>query len=432
MDQKKSIFGNSMWMISERLLQAAVSLVVSAITRRYLGVDNNGLLAFGSACVSVFLTLSSLGLEFVLIKELIEKPEDEGKILGTSMVMRFAASLFSILAIQIVVFTVKDHSPFYMLIALLQSLELIFKLYEFLDYRFQAQLKYKNVAIAKGITYVIVAFWKFYIVLSAKNVEWFALSAVVDAAVACAILFIMYFRSGGRRFSFSFSVGKYLLRQGRPFVVASLITVLYNTMDKLMLGSICGDGETGIYDAAYFISFIWVFIPNAIMNSYRPVIIEGHARNINYKERMRTLYSILIWLGILVGIGTLAAGRFAILTIGGGSAFLGAVPSLNLLIWSTLFSHLAVARTTWLLCEGLQKYSGRFALFGVIINFILNALMIPRYGATGASFSTLITQITVTVAVPLLYRQTRPSVIDMFAALNPAELINRLKLIRRR
>ena len=168
------------------------------------------------------------------------------------------------------------------------------------------------------------------------------------------------------------------------------------------------------------------------MNSYRPVIIEGHARNINYKERMRTLYSILIWLGILVGIGTLAAGRFAILTIGGGSAFLGAVPSLNLLIWSTLFSHLAVARTTWLLCEGLQKYSGRFALFGVIINFILNALMIPRYGATGASFSTLITQITVTVAVPLLYRQTRPSVIDMFAALNPAELINRLKLIRRR
>ena len=91
-----------------------------------------------------------------------------------------------------------------------------------------------------------------------------------------------------------------------------------------------------------------------------------------------------------------------------------------------------MARTTWLLCEGLQKYSGRFALFGVIINFILNALMIPRYGATGASFSTLITQITVAVAVPLLYRQTRPSVIDMFAALNPAELINRLKLIRRR
>ena len=72
MDQKKSIFGNSMWMISERLLQAAISIVVSAITRRYLGVDNNGLLAFGSACVSVFLTLSSLGLEFVLIKELIE------------------------------------------------------------------------------------------------------------------------------------------------------------------------------------------------------------------------------------------------------------------------------------------------------------------------------------------------------------------------
>lgn len=131
-------------------------------------------------------------------------------------------------------------------------------------------------------------------------------------------------------------------------MLASLITVLYNTMDKLMLGGICGDGETGIYDTAYFISFIWGFIPNAIMNSYRPVIIEGHARNINYKERIRTLYSVLIWLGILAGIGTLAAGRFAILTIG-----------------------------------------------GVIINLILNALTIPRYGAAGASFSTLVTQITV-------------------------------------
>lgn len=107
------------------------------------------------------------------------------------------------------------------------------------------------------------------------------------------------------------------------------------------------------------------------------------------------------------------------------------VPSLYLLIWSTLFSHLAVSRSTWLVCEGLNHYSELFPIWGVIVNLIFNALLIPSMGATGASLATLVTQIVVTMIAPLFYKATRPSVGHMVQAFFAKDLIERMRGLRK-
>ena len=106
---------------------------------------------------------------------------------------------------------------------------------------------------------------------------------------------------------------------------------------------------------------------------------------------------------------------------------MASVPILLVLIWSTLFSHLSVARNTWLVCEGLQKYSEIFPIWGVAVNFVLNYLLIPHLGALGAAIATLATQIVVTVVAPLFYRDTRPSVLHMGQAFLAKDLRDRLK-----
>src|SRR5699024_5749702 len=146
-------------------------------------------------------------------------------------------------------------------------------------------------------------------------------------------------------------------------ILASMITVIYSEMDKLMIGQMLGqevgDYQNGLYSVAYGVAMMWVFIPNAIMNSYRPAIMEGYTTKTNYHERLRTLYSIMIWMGIAVGLGVTIFGRL-IIWLYAGAEFMASVPILLVLIWSTLFSHLSVARNTWLVCEGLQKYSEIF------------------------------------------------------------------------
>lgn len=420
------IVNNSAWIIAERLMQMAVSIFINAVSARYLGTSSWGAINYCASFINIFTALSTLGLEYVVIKEMISNPEDEGKIVGTSMIMRVISSMLSIFCIQILVGVLKDGNPFYLLIAFLQSLQLIFKAAELIDFWFQSKLESKHVSIAKGITYVVVAAWKIWIILAAKSEAWFAFSATLDAIVVGIVLLYMYRKQNGQSLSWSTTWCKRLLSQSKHFIIASMITVIYSEMDKIMLGSMMNDAEVGIYTAAYGIAFMWVFIPNAIMNSYRTAIVEGYNTKTNYLERLRTLYSILIWLGIIVGIGVLIFGKLAIWILF-GEDFIGAVPSLNLLIWSTLFSHLAVARNTWIVCENLHKYSRIFPIWGVVVNLGLNFVLIPIYGAAGAAFATLATQFVITMIAPLFYKDTRPSVKHMMNAFFAKDLLDRVK-----
>lgn len=424
------IVNNSMWIIAERLMQMAVSIFINAVTVRYLGNSSWGTINYCASFINIFMTLSSLGLEYVVIKEMITNPEEEGRIVGTSMMMRILSSVLSIFCIQILIGVLKDGNPFYLWIAFLQSIQLIFKASELIDFWFQSKLESKHVSIAKGITYVVVAVWKVGIIIAGKSEPWFAFSATLDAIVVCVVLLYMYFKSHGQRFSWSTSWCLKLLNQSKHFIIASMITVIYSEMDKIMLGELQNDSEVGIYSVAYGLAFMWVFIPNAIMNSYRTAIVEGYNTKTNYLERLRTLYSILIWLGIVVGIGIMIFGKLGLWILYGENC-LAAAPSLMLLIWSTLFSHLSVARNTWLVCEDLNRYSKVFPVWGVVVNLGLNYLLIPIYGAAGASFATLMTQIVVTMIAPLCYKDTRSSVKHMLDAFLAKDLLDRVKSLKR-
>lgn len=420
------IVNNSMWMIAERVLQMGISLVINAMVHRYLGPDQEGIIAYCVSYVNICTAFATLGLEYIVIKELIGNPEEEGTILGTSLVMRMLSSLVCVIAIQCVVGVVKEMDPVFMAVTLLQSVSLVFKAVELIDFWFQSKLNSKQVAIAKGITYFVVAAWKIYAVLTAKTVEYFAFGVTLDAVAVAVILLYLYRKAGGQRFRFDFYWVRRLLSQSCHFIVASMITVLYSEMDKMMLDTMRGSYDVGIYNAAYGTAMLWVFIPNAIMNSYRPAIVEGYNTKTNYLERVRALYAIMIWLGIAVGLGLTVLG-YPVVWLLYGKAFLGAAPCLCVLIWSTLFSHLAVARNTWLVCENLQRYSELFPIWGVAVNFVLNFLLIPGLGALGASIATLATQFVVTMIAPLFYKEIRPSVGHICEAFFAKDLRERLK-----
>lgn len=423
------IVNNSLWIIAERIMQMAVSVIINAVAARYFGTSSWGTINYCASFISIFTAFSTLGLEYVVIKEMIENPEEEGRIIGTSMVMRVISSISSIFCIQILVGVLKAGNTLFLWIAFLQSLQLIFKASELIDFWFQSKLQSKHVSIAKGITYVVVALWKIYILFTKKGEAWFAFSATLDALVTAVLLLYMYTRADGQKFLFSRTWVKRLLSQSKHFIIASMITVVYSEMDKIMLGNLMNESEVGIYTVAYGVAFMWVFIPNAIMNSYRPAIVEGYRTKTNYLERLKTLYSILIWIGIAAGLGIMVFGKL-IIWILYGAEYMRAVPSLNLLIWSTLFSHLSVARSTWLVCEDLHRFSKVFPIWGVVINLALNAVLIPKIGATGASVATLVTQFVITMIAPLFYKETRISVKHMVDAFFARDLIDRIKGMR--
>ena len=59
--------------------------------------------------------------------------------------------------------------------------------------------------------------------------------------------------------------------------------------------------------------------------------------------------------------------------------------------------------------EGKQRYLKYMYLGAAILNVPLNALLIPMWGASGAAFASLITQIFTSIILPLFFKEMRPN-----------------------
>ena len=90
-----------------------------------------------------------------------------------------------------------------------------------------------------------------------------------------------------------------------------------------------------------------------------------------------------------------------------GDGFSQAVIPLRIVVWHVIFSLFGAVRNVWLLAEGNQKYLWRINLYGVIFNVLLNLMLIPPFGATGAAITSLITQVFSNVIVCLIIKPIR-------------------------
>ena len=90
-----------------------------------------------------------------------------------------------------------------------------------------------------------------------------------------------------------------------------------------------------------------------------------------------------------------------------GEAFAEAAAPLKIITWYTAFSYLGVARNAWVVCEDRQKYLKYMYLGAAVLNVLLNSLLIPRFGTSGAAMASLITQISTSIILPALFTGMR-------------------------
>ena len=72
-----------------------------------------------------------------------------------------------------------------------------------------------------------------------------------------------------------------------------------------------------------------------------------------------------------------------------GIKYIPAIEPLRIIVWYTAFSYLGVARNPWMVCENKQKYLKYIYIGAAVINVLLNALLIPNFGAAGAAGASL-------------------------------------------
>lgn len=405
---KNKFIGNTSWMMVNKIYSMFISLLVGALSARYLGPANYGLLNYGTSIISFFTTISSLGLASTLVVELVQREKERGQILGTALIFRFIASISSFIAIYFIVLLLEPNNIQLMIVTMLQAIAVILNTHEVLLYWFQMRLEMQKVTFASMIALTVTAAWRVGLLIKQASVELFALSNSITALITCICVVIFFVCSKNTpKLSYSRKTGIRLISSSYHFIISGLAVNLYTQLDRIMLGKTVNAESVGYYSAAMTIANLWVFVPQAIIDSARPVLTEiKKTDEQKFLEKFKILLCGINLLGLIVGVIILVFGKIAVWILYGKS-YEPAVPALMILIWATNFSMIGTARSIWVVTENKNRYVKYYVFIGAVVNVILNSLLIPVWEINGASIATLISQIVVGIIAPYFFKNTR-------------------------
>lgn len=404
---KNATVKNAGWLIFGKVAQMLISLVVGLLTARYLGPSNYGLINYALAYTAFFMAFCTLGINSVLVKEFIDHPEQEGKIIGSSLLLRAISSFLSAGVIVCIVSIIEADEITTIVVTALCSISLLFNIFETFNYWFQSRLQSKVTTIVTLIAYIVTSLYKILLLVFGKSVEWFAFANTLDYICLGILLLICYKKYGGAKLSFSKSVSKRILSKSVHFILPSLMVSIYGYADKFMLKHMLNEAEVGYYSTATAICTMWCFVLTAIIDSLYPSIMEAYKSDKKlFERRNRQLYAIVFYVSVVVSTLFCVFGELIVWLLYGND-YLPSVAPLRVITWYTAFSYLGVARNAWIVCEDKQKYLKYIYVSAAIINVILNLVFIPIWNATGAAVASLITQIITTIVIPFFIKDIR-------------------------
>ena len=405
----RKVIANTTWLFADKILQLGLGLLVGLWVARYLQPERFGLLNYAMATAGLFAPIASLGLGSIVIRDLSRDSSNKEEILGTVFVLKYIGSLIALLLTVGTVILLNPTEPYTQLLVGVAALVTLFQPFEAIDFWFQSQVQSKYTVLSTNGAYLIMSVVKVILINLRASLISFAWIFSAEYALRALGFVIVYQANGNQilKWQFNRKLAMELLRQSWPMILSDFMIFIYMQIDQIMMKQLSSAEELGLYAAAVKVSGLWYFVPMAIVVSVFPSIVK--AKDISetlYTERLQKLLYLMSLISYAVAIPVMLFAQPIVILLYGKN-YLGAAPSLAVLIWAGLFVCLGIARSTWLITEGFLNLSAATTAVGAVVNIILNFILIPRYGGLGAGIATLIAQMTASYLAHALYPKTR-------------------------
>ena len=423
---KNKLLKNISWLFFDKIIRILGGLFVGIWVARYLGPSDFGLLNYSLAYTGLFILFVNLGLDQIVIREIVKKSKLTYYILGTAFWLKVMGSVVAIISIYISLQFVEMDSITKIIILIL-SMGFIVQSVDVIDYFYQSQILSKYVVIARNSAFIFSSLLKVFLILQKYSVVYFAIAGIIDVILVAFFLFLIYEKTGGKLLQWRFSkkIAIRLLKFSWPLALSIFLISLHLKIDQVMIGNMLDIEQVGIYSIAVKLAEFWIFIPSILVSTLMPYFVNlRDTNNELYYYRLSQLYSLLFWMGVFVGGVTLIFGK-DIIKLLYGEAYIDAYLALVINIWNGVFISQAIARGIWMINENLQIYRVYNNVLSVATNIILNIILIPKYGISGAAVSSILSIGVGTWIYPLLFAPMRNSTVMMIMSIVPINLIIR-------
>ena len=369
-----------------------MGLFIGIWVARYLGPIQYGLLNFSLAIIALLGSVASLGLNGIVVRDLIENSDTNNTTLGTAFVLQLIGGLLAfVFAVIFIIFArANDETAKYIVVVL--SFMLVFRATDTVKYWFEAHVLSKYVVWVENAVFLVIVLVKVGLILFHASLMSFVWVFLTEAMLNAFSLLMIYARKVGKlnQWKFSLSRAKILLLESWPMILASIAAMINMRVDQVMLGTMRDDIIVGNYSAAVRISEIWLVIPGILGASIFPAMVNAKQQSEElYLNRARRTISLMAVFVIPVSLFVSMYARY-ISHMLFGENYTTAGNYLSILIWSGVPYMIFFVITQMIYIERLVKLSAYVAIFSIVVNITLNSLLIPTYGGVGAAISTVI------------------------------------------
>jgi len=420
----KKYFANTSWLMAEKIFRMAVALSVGVYVARYLGPGRFGVLSYAMSVVVLFSALSSLGLNGILVRELVNFPKKRDEFLGTAFILKLSGSGLVLILLSITLYFMGDDRQSNLMIFIIAA-GLVFQSFNVIQSYFEARVLSKYFVFAQIISLLVVSIAKLIFILMSLSLIYFALAVLIESIILAVGLAIVYLKQNFNILSWQFKLktATGLLKDSWPLILSAIAISIYMRIDQIMIKQMLGTEAVGQYAAAVRLSEAWYFIPVVITGSLFPAILNAKKTSEEqYYRRLQKLYGLMVWISLPIAlVMTFMAGNIVLLLY--GTQFSKAGPVLAVHIWAGVFVFLGVASGKYLVAENYTRISFFRTLIGCIVNVILNITLIPRYGINGAAIATVVSYFVATFFIVFIPKTNR-QVVLMLKSLNLLETMN--------
>lgn len=380
-----------------RLANGLLGVVVLVVVARLLGAEDFGRWTTLLAIALLAIPLTELGITQVAVLRAAEDPEEEPQWLGALLAVRCLLALVAAAACVAAVLLLSDDGRMTAAGVLISGAVL---LSGFGSLTAVFQLRTRNDLTVLGITVNSVVWTAAVVTLGVVGGGLVALAAcfLAAAAVMTGVQTVLALRRSRISFAGWRERGREIMRVGLPLSIGTVLVLAYGRADQIMVYSLAGERDAGLYGAAYRILDQATVIPLSVTTTLYPLLLR--ARAAADPERVQYMLQRALEVLLAVGFGALA---FAIpcggdaLVLLFGEEFRAAGPTLAILMGVFLLICMNYLNGSVVLMLGLQKRVLAFAAAGLVCNLALNATLIPRYGYVAAAWATVATELVVVV-----------------------------------
>ncbi len=398
---------SSLWLV--QVIKMAMSFVVSIITIRYLGPEQYGTLATGSALVILFSALVSLPQGSLIVRELSKEEERNfSQVISTAFNLRILGFLCQLALSATAVYLI-GYSSNISLIVLLTALSYLASPFAIListlefngEFNKKAKIEFLIALSAMSINLLLVFF--------EAPLLWFAASSLINSIISIIIYLLLI---PGRKYiapvkSITRERFFLFLKEGWPLVLVGMAIAVYTRTDILFITYLLDERQAGWYTAGIRFAEILYFFPGVIANIYFPTIAK---RKLDDKEAYYRIVtnscSAAFGLGLCIALALAIFAPFGLPVLLGDN-FLQSILIVQISAWTIAIVGLSGAFSSAFIIDHATRIPLYSTLVGAACNVILNSFLIPAFGITGAIIATLISQMINLLTMVLLAKDKR-------------------------